>query len=92
MIMKKNFIYHFINHDSSFSLLSYTYTNLTNLFLKEVIQHRNRTAVHTISKISTQMELSKENNLIIEIELPKENRENKTKCSYMLCLFIYLLN
>ena len=84
MLKNKNLVYHLINHDSSFSMLSYTYTNL---FSREVILHGNRMIIHTISKMSAQMELSKKNNLILEIGLSKENRGNKAKSPYIFICF-----
>jgi len=57
-ITKKYLAYHLINYDSSFSILSYT---CTNLFSRELTLHRNRRGIHTIPKMSTQIGLSKEN-------------------------------
>ena len=85
-IKAKNLACNFINHDSSFSMLSYTYTD----FFQGNRFARNRTTIHTILKMSTCMRLSKQNNSILEIRLSKENRENKLKLNNQICFSLHL--
>ena len=56
MIKKKHLAYHHINYDSSFSMLSYT---CTDLFLEKLLCTGIYRGVYTIPKISIQIGLSK---------------------------------
>ena len=82
MTKKKYLAYHHINYDSSFSMLSYS---CTNHFSREITLHRNRRDIHTIFKISTQIGLSKYNNLIFKIELSKRMEEVLFCTYFSLC-------
>jgi hypothetical protein len=71
VIKKNDLTNHLINYNFSFSILSYTYTNL--FFSKDVTWLGNRTTISTIPKMSIQIRLLK-NNSILQIEPSKKNR------------------
>ena len=52
MTKREDLAYHIVNYDSS--------------IFRQVTMHGNRTTVHTIPKMPTQIGLSKENNLILK--------------------------